>query len=114
MGVVYHSAYLRYAEAGRAELMRAKGFSYREMEDSGLMLPIIETWMRHYAPARYDEEIDIITWIEDTGGAHVTFCYIIEIDSKPLVECYTKHTCINMENKVVRLPEKIILMAPDA
>ncbi len=108
MGVVYHSTYLRFAEIGRAELMRSKGLSYRQFEDTGKALPIIETHMRHLAPAHYDDEIDIITWLDEVSSASITFFYHIEFNGKLLVECYTKHTCIDSDGHVIKLPQELI------
>ncbi|MDI6401774.1 thioesterase family protein [Balneolaceae bacterium ANBcel3] len=57
MGVVYHSRYLEYFEVIRTEFIRQAGLSYREMEDSGIMLPVSNVEMSFRKPFYYDELI---------------------------------------------------------
>ena len=55
MGVAYYANYLRWFEIGRAEMLRALGTSYREVEADGLSLPVVEARCRYHKPARYDD-----------------------------------------------------------
>jgi len=58
MGIIYHPNYYVYFEIGRTEFLREMGgMSYKDMEDAGIMLPIVETHCRYRIPARYDERI---------------------------------------------------------
>lgn len=59
MGVVYYGKYAEYFEVSRAELIRAKGYSYREMEEDGVMMPVTEMRVRYLRPTRYDEELTL-------------------------------------------------------
>src|SRR4029077_5406386 len=69
MGVAYYANYLVWMEVGRAELCRACGFNYRDMEqDDGDLLAVAEANCRYSSPARYDDEVVIKTWIEEAGG----------------------------------------------
>ncbi len=112
MGVVYHAGYLRFCEAGRAELMRNLGLPYRDMEAQGRRLPVIEAHLKFLASARYDDELDIHTWVDEVTGASITFRYLIEKDGVPLVECMTRHTCLDKEtSRVVRLPDALRRLA---
>jgi len=62
MGVVYYANYLVWFEVGRVELLRALGFSYRQLEqEHGCILPVIEATCRYRASARYDDQILIET-----------------------------------------------------
>ena len=65
MGFAYYANYLRWFEIGRAEMMRSLGRSYREVEEAGVRLPVVEAWCRYLKPARYDDGIVKI------GRAHV-------------------------------------------
>ena len=67
MGVVYHANYFIWFEIGRCELLRAIGRSYRELEDEGIGLPVIEAHCEYKSPARYDDELQVKT----TGSAAV-------------------------------------------
>jgi len=59
MGYVYYARYLEYFEVSRTEMIRAQGLSYREMEDSGVMLPVIHSQIEYKKPIIYDEEMQI-------------------------------------------------------
>ena len=59
MGLVHHSVYLVWFEAGRTEWLREQGLSYRECEAKGWLLPLIESGCKYLQPARYDDLIEI-------------------------------------------------------
>ena len=61
MGVVYYANYFVWFEVGRTDLLRARGWSYRDMESEGFSLPVVEAHCAYKQPARYDEELEIIT-----------------------------------------------------
>jgi len=109
MGVVYYANYLVWMEVGRVELCRACGFRYREMEQQdGVLLAVAEANCRYLAPARYDDEVIVRTWIESAHRRMVTFAYEIRsaADNAKLATGYTKHMFLNREFKPVKLPEK--------
>jgi acyl-CoA thioester hydrolase len=109
MGIVYYANYLRFFEIGRAEYVRARGGSYRAMEDDGLMLPVIEVKAKYLAPARYDDVLRIVTKIERLGHATIAFEYRIERDDgQVLVTGFTEHACVSRATgKVTRLPASV-------
>lgn len=59
MGYVYYGRYLEYFEEARTEMIRSYGLSYREMEESGVMLPVIHAELEYKTPILYDEEMFI-------------------------------------------------------
>ena len=59
MGVVYYAHYFVWFEVARAELLRQQGWSYREMEASGVILPVIEAYCEYRRPARYDDQVEV-------------------------------------------------------
>ena len=61
MGVVYYANYLVWFEVGRTDWLRDAGWTYREMEQDGHPLPVIEAHAEYRRPARYDDEIEIRT-----------------------------------------------------
>ena len=61
MGVTYHANYLVWFEVGRTDWLRESGWTYRDMEDAGVSLPVIEVFCQYHQPARYDDEIEIRT-----------------------------------------------------
>ncbi|MCB9230415.1 MAG: acyl-CoA thioesterase [Bacteroidia bacterium] len=65
MGYVYYGHYARFFEAGRAELIRSLGFTYREMEERGVMMPVAGLEVRYLRPARYDDLLTIRSGIRE-------------------------------------------------
>jgi acyl-CoA thioester hydrolase len=73
MGVVHHANYLIYLEESRTRLMADRGCSYAELERSGWLLPVRRTELRYRAPAYYDDEIVVRTWVQRVRAASLTF-----------------------------------------
>ena len=73
MGYVYYGNYAMYFESARTEMLRSLGFSYREWEDSGIILPVRELQIRYHAPAYYDDLLTIRTIIKDKPDVRITF-----------------------------------------
>lgn len=110
--VVYNANYLRYFELGRTEFMRDRVCSYREIEQLGFVLPVVECHIRFKAPARYDDLLTIETFLADLKKVTCTFNYRIlqEGDSsKPrlLAKGFTTHAAINREGKLTPLPTEL-------
>ena len=77
MGYVYYGNYARYYEIGRVEALRSVGFSYREMEEAGVMMPVYENRSRYMKPARYDDELTIKVILQHMPRTRVVFEYEI-------------------------------------
>jgi acyl-CoA thioester hydrolase len=109
MGVVYYANYLIWMEVGRVELCRATGIRYRDMEiDDGVLLVVAESNCRYLAPARYDDEIRIRTWIAEATPRLVLFEYEFfdETTGKKLATGFTKHIFCGRDVRPAKLPEK--------
>lgn len=77
MGVVYHGNYAQYFEIGRVEWLRKFGVSYKQMEEEGLMLPVISLNTEFKKPARYDDLIKVETRLVKLPSAKIEFEYKI-------------------------------------
>ena len=75
MGYVYYGKYAEYYEVGRTELLRELDFSYKELEEQGVLLPVIEMKIKYYRAAKYDDLLTIVTKIEDLPSARIRFVY---------------------------------------
>jgi acyl-CoA thioester hydrolase len=63
MGYAYYGIYAQYYEVGRVEAMRLMGFSYKDIEARGILMPVIDFTISYKKPAFYDDEITVITCI---------------------------------------------------
>ena len=70
MNVVYHGNYAQYFEVARAESIRHLGFTYKDMEAMGVMMPIVEWHAKFIRPAHYDELITIHTILKELPTDH--------------------------------------------
>lgn len=77
MGYAYYGYYPLYYEQGRSELLRQYGISYREMEDSGFLLPVADMHIEYYKPAFYDELIKVRTIVRNKPLVKIVFDYEI-------------------------------------
>jgi acyl-CoA thioester hydrolase len=111
MGVVYHANYFVWFEIGRVELLRQLGFSYRDMEQKdGCGIAVIDARCRYKAPARYDDEVIVRTWLKYIRESLVQFEYelVRAGDGTLLAEGDTTHIVVDPAMKKVPLPEKYV------
>lgn len=75
MGYVYYGNYAQYFEVGRVEALRNLGMSYRELEEMGILLPVVSFNINFLKPAFYDENLNIITKIMEKPTVRIKFDY---------------------------------------
>jgi acyl-CoA thioester hydrolase len=75
MGYVYYGNYAEYYEVGRIEALRKLGFSYRTMEDNGIMLPVLSFDIKYIRPAFFDDLLTIKTTVTEIPKARIRFGY---------------------------------------
>jgi acyl-CoA thioester hydrolase len=75
MGYVYYGVYAQYYEVGRVELLRSLGISYRELEEEGFALPVVNFEINYKNAAYYDDELTIRTTIKKLPSARIEFHY---------------------------------------
>ncbi|MBL1409842.1 acyl-CoA thioesterase [Sphingobacterium faecale] len=77
MGYVYYGNYAAFYEVARTEMLRQTGISYKELEDMGVMMPVLEMHSKYLQPAKYDELITIKTIIREKPNVRINFEYEI-------------------------------------
>jgi acyl-CoA thioester hydrolase len=108
-GVAYHGGYLTWFEVGRTDLLRGEGLTYRELEDGGLRLPVIEAHARFLRPALYDDVLEVHTLVAEVSGATIRFDYEVhraDLD-RPLATGFTAHAAVDMSGRARRLPDSL-------
>lgn len=103
MGMVYYANYLVWFEVGRTELMRSLGMPYREFEKNNIYLPVIKVSCEYRVPARYDDEITVVTRLESLQEVRVVFTYEIRREEELLAWGSTEHAFINAAGRPVVL-----------
>lgn len=95
MGIVYHSNYLIWFEVGRTELFRELNLPYTKFEEQGIGLAVVEASCRYRKPTRYDDELIIVTEIDQMTSRKVTFSYRIFHEETLMAEGKTVHVFMN-------------------
>lgn len=105
MGIVHHSNYPIWFEAGRTDFIRKMGMPYSKIEQSGAMLPLLELKCTFKGFARYEDEIEINTYIKEHTGTRLLFhYYVCKVGSdKILTDGETLHVWTNSNLKPVNI-----------
>ena len=109
MGVVYHANYLIWFEVGRVEFMRVLGLNYKAMEiEEQCGIAVVEASARYRAPAKYDDELFVRTWLTAVRGPVIKFAYAVvrAADDVILCEGHTVHVAVDKDMKKCMLPNR--------
>lgn len=108
MGVVYYANYLVWMEVARVDYCQAAGFRYKDLElEHGILLAVTEAACRYLSPARYDEEVEIVTTVSRAHRRAITFHYEMRsaATGAPIARGHTSHMFLNREMRPTSLPQ---------
>jgi len=104
MGLLHHANYIVYFELARTEMLRSKGVSYREVEDSGHFLVIIDLGCKFKKPAYYDDLLTIRTTVARVTHVKIVHEYQVFRTGELLAEGHSTLACVDREGKPQALP----------
>ncbi|MBT8179616.1 MAG: acyl-CoA thioesterase [Eudoraea sp.] len=102
MGIVYHGNYAQYLEMGRIEWLRSLEISYKTMEESGVILPVISLQINYKKSAFYDDLITVVTRLKSKPAVRIEFEYEIYNEKQELLA--TANTVLAFMNKETKRP----------
>jgi len=108
MGLLHHANYIVYFEMGRTELLRQRGTSYRDIEDSGHFLVVIEVGCKFKRPAYYDDLLTLRTTVERVTHVKIVHRYEVFRDGILLAEGHSTLACVDREGKPRALPSTLL------
>ena len=110
MGYVYYGNYAAYFEVARVESLRHLGMSYKELEDAGVMMPVLENHSYYHQPAVYDDQLSIEVSLKAIPRAKITFHYQVTNQDGTLIHSgETTLVFIRADSKrPCRPPQKMI------
>ncbi|MEX2604290.1 MAG: thioesterase family protein [Gracilimonas sp.] len=111
MGYVYYGRYLEYFEVARTEMIRSHGLSYRELEESGVMLPVIHSEIEYKAPILYDEEMFVKVMVFDVPAVRLQTFYEVTTPDSDSIHVYGEVSLCFMDaetRKPCRAPKSFI------
>ena len=100
MGVVYYGNYLALFERARNELMRAYGYTYRECEAEGWMLPVVHAEVDYRRPAKYDDLLEVTAWVRLLKGVRIEIACEVRRkgEEELLASGYTRHAFVSTKD----------------
>jgi YbgC/YbaW family acyl-CoA thioester hydrolase len=119
MGIVHHSNYLQYFEAGRVHWLKRRGVSYETWVQQGIHLPVVEVRIRYRKAAQFDDELAIETSMAELTKITVRFRYVIRRlapkSGDLICEGETLLACVGTNLAPKRMPENItqVLRSPE-
>ncbi len=116
MQYAHHSNYAKYFETARIEWLRAAGISYKDMEDQGVMLPVVNINTNFKKPAKYDDLLTIKTALKQIPDVKIIFTYKIHNQEQELLTTgETTLVFVDMQkNRPIRCPENILNLLVDS
>lgn len=109
MGIVHHSNYAVWFEAGRTDFLKKAGVSNTSIEAKGILLPLYEMNCKFKSPAKYEDEILVVTKLNSLSRVRLQFSYEVVNagNSKLLATGETKHAWTNKELKPINVEKQI-------
>jgi acyl-CoA thioester hydrolase len=105
MGLLHHANYFVYFEMARTEVLRQRGISYREIEDAGHFLVIVDIDCKFKRPAHYDDLLTVRTTVERVTHVKIVHRYEVFRDGVLLAEGHSTLACVDRDGKPQALPE---------
>ena len=105
MGYVHHSIYLQYFEMGRVELLRTIGHSYADLEREGVFFVVAKIEVKYKSPARYDEELTLITRVARQTHVRIDHAYELRRGEMLLAEATSTIACVGRDGQVRQIPD---------
>ncbi len=110
MSYAYHGNYAQYLEMGRIEWLRNLGVSYKKMEETGIMLPVISLNINYLKSAQYDDLLTLKTTLVKQPSVKIDFSYEIYNEKNELLTtANTTLVFINMKTNKPTRPPKYLL-----
>jgi acyl-CoA thioester hydrolase len=118
MGIAHHSNYLIWCEQARTDYMRRRGVGYRDLEEGGLLLPVVDARLRYRAVARYDDLLAVRCWVREVSSRRVIFGYAVErvADARLLATVQTSLMALGPNHERTIIPENVrqaLVVVPD-
>jgi acyl-CoA thioester hydrolase len=107
MGVVHHSVFFHYFEMGRVELLRANGVSYAQLEQQGVLFVVVKVECKYKAPARYDDELTLLTKVARQTPVRIDHEYILRRGDTVLAEAKTTIACVDRAGVIQEIPAQL-------
>ena len=107
MAVAHHAAYVTWLEEARIAWMRSHGLSYREIEASGTIMPVVEVQVAYRRAARFDDVLEFTTTAKATGPSRVVFSTVIARGEEQLATAAVTIAAVGTDGRPRRIPDEL-------
>lgn len=109
MSIIHHSNYIRWFEEARVDILNFLNLPYQKIEESGIIVPVLEVSCQYKEMIRYGDTIRIDVFVEKYTGTRLDFCYEIRDTNECLLTTGTsKHCFLNKETqRLVQLKKTV-------
>ena len=109
MGHAYYANYLFWFEQARGAWCRARGFSYKVLEEMGFFLPVVEAHARYRGEVKFDDVVTVKVWVSEIKRSAIRFDYNVINDQTGALatEGYTWHVLMGNERKAISIPPTV-------
>ncbi len=110
MGFVYHGHFATWLEIARVEALRNVGVSYRELEEEGILMPVLDLQLHFLQPAKYDQVLRVVASVPEMPRVKIRFSYEI-FNEEDCKICEASTTLVFLQRssmKPVRTPVKVL------
>jgi len=111
MGIVYHAKYFTWFEVARIELLDQIGCPYRELEERGYFLPVLQCQAKYHMPAHFDDRLKVNVEISREPVARIEINYQVHRGGDLLASAQTTHAFIDQAGKLIRPPQSFLEQA---
>jgi acyl-CoA thioester hydrolase len=105
MGVAHHASFVIWCEEARIAWLRASGASYRDLEASGVLMPVVDLHLRYLRPLRFDDEAVLTTTATRVGRVRLSFATTIDQGADRCAEAVVVVAATDRGGRPVRLPD---------
>lgn len=100
MGITHHANYLVWYEQARTEFTRMLGTSYGQIEEMGLLSPLLEIETKYLLPSTYEDEITVECRVVKVTPAQMEFCYRVfkQGEEKPINTGRSRHAWVDKDS----------------
>lgn len=117
-GVVYYANYLTYFEVARVDLLRFLGLPINDVQERGVVLPVIEARCTYRRPARLDDLLEVFVFPAELANARFSFTYEVRRGDEVLATGMTRHAVVDIASgRPMALPDwlrKLFELVPPA
>jgi acyl-CoA thioester hydrolase len=104
MGVIHHGAYAAYLEEARAAFLDAAGHPYREVQDEGVNITVLELYLAYRRPVRFGEAIDVGMTVGALTRTSFQVGYLLDVEGETRSTAASVHAAVDPNGRAVRLP----------